>query len=106
MKRLDELDHKRQDEGETSGEKYISKFAGTWIPPEERNRPVAEQHPIDKRTLRWSEFKKLQPEEMLQHVRDKVFPFLKDLNGAESNFTHHMKTQYSLSQSQHCWWRQ
>lgn len=91
MKRLDELDHKRQDEGETSGEKYISKFAGTWIPPEERNRPVAEQHPIDKRTLRWSEFKKLQPEEMLQHVRDKVFPFLKDLNGAESNFTHHMK---------------
>ncbi|EPE4357585.1 type I restriction-modification system subunit M [Klebsiella pneumoniae] len=91
MKRLDELDHKRQDEGETSGEKYISKFAGTWIPPEERNRPVAEQHPIDKRTLRWSEFKKLQPEEMLQHVRDKVFHFLKDLNGAESNFTHHMK---------------
>ncbi|HHT4661911.1 TPA: type I restriction-modification system subunit M [Klebsiella pneumoniae] len=91
MKRLDELDHKRQDEGETSGEKYISKFAGAWIPPEERNRPVAEQHPIDKRTLRWSEFKKLQPEEMLQHVRDKVFPFLKDLNGAESNFTHHMK---------------
>ncbi|CAM6249255.1 type I restriction-modification system subunit M [Klebsiella pneumoniae] len=91
MKRLDELDHKRQDEGETSGERYISKFAGTWIPPEERNRPVAEQHPIDKRTLRWSEFKKLQPEEMLQHVRDKVFPFLKDLNGAESNFTHHMK---------------
>ncbi|MCW9158714.1 type I restriction-modification system subunit M [Klebsiella pneumoniae] len=91
MKRLDELDHKRQDEGETSGEKYISKFAGTWIPPEERNRPVAEQHPIDKRTLRWSEFKKLQPEEMLQHVRDKVFPFLKDLNGAESNVTHHMK---------------
>ncbi len=91
MKRLDELDHKRQDEGETSGEKYISKFAGTWIPPEERNCPVAEQHPIDKRTLRWSEFKKLQPEEMLQHVRDKVFPFLKDLNGAESNFTHHMK---------------
>ena len=91
MKRLDELDHKRQDEGETSGEKYISKFAGTWIPPEERNRPVAEQHPIDKRTLRWSEFKKLQPEEMLQHVRDKVFPFLKDLNGAQSNFTHHRK---------------
>ena len=28
---------------------------------------------------------------MLQHVQGKVFPFLKDLNGAESNFTHHMK---------------
>jgi type I restriction enzyme M protein len=33
----------------------------------------------------------MQAEEMLQHVQGKVFPFLKDLNGAESNFTHHMK---------------
>jgi type I restriction enzyme M protein len=52
---------------------------------------VAEQRPIDKRTLRWSEFKRMQAEDMLQHVQGKVFPFLKDLNGAESNFTHHMK---------------
>jgi hypothetical protein len=33
----------------------------------------------------------MQAEEMLQHVQGKVFPFLKDLNGTESNFTHHMK---------------
>jgi type I restriction enzyme M protein len=46
---------------------------------------------IDKRTLRWSEFKRMQAEEMLQHVQNKVFPFLKDMNGVESNFTHHMK---------------
>lgn len=52
---------------------------------------MAEQRPVDKRTLRWSEFKRMQAEEMLQHVQGKVFPFLKDLNGAESNFTHHMK---------------
>src|SRR5690606_28715044 len=61
------------------------------FPPEERNWPVAEQRPVDKRALRWSEFKRMQAEEMLQHVQGKVFPFLKDLNGAESNFTHHMK---------------
>lgn len=91
MKRLDELDHKRQADAEWTGEKYISKFTGTWIPPEERNWPAAEQRPIEKRTLRWSEFKRMQAEEMLQHVQGKVFPFLKDLNGAESNFTHHMK---------------
>lgn len=91
MKRLDELDQKRQADAEWAGEKYISKFTGTWIPPEERNWPAAEQRPIDKRTLRWSEFKRMQAEEMLQHVQGKVFPFLKDLNGAESNFTHHMK---------------
>ncbi|HGW3736365.1 type I restriction-modification system subunit M [Acinetobacter baumannii] len=91
MKRLDELDQKRQADAEWTGEKYTSKFEGVWIPPEERNWPVAEQRPIDKRTLRWSEFKRMQAEEMLQHVQGKVFLFLKDLNGAESNFTHHMK---------------
>lgn len=91
MKRLDELDQKRQADAEWTGEKYTAKFEGTWIPPEERNWPVAEQRPIDKRTLRWSEFKRMQAEGMLQHVQGKVFPFLKDLNGAESNFTHHMK---------------
>jgi len=91
MKRLDELDQKRQADAEWTNEEYTSRFEGSWIPPEERNWPVAEQRPIDKRTLRWSEFKRMQAEEMLQHVQGKVFPFLKDLNGAESNFTHHMK---------------
>lgn len=33
----------------------------------------------------------MQAEVMLQHVQGKVFPFLKDLNGTESNFIHHMK---------------
>lgn len=91
MKRLDELDQKRQADAEWTGETYVSKFEGHWIAPEERNRPVSEQRPINKRALRWSEFKHLQAEEMLQHVQSKVFPFLKDLNGAESNFTHHMR---------------
>jgi len=91
MKRLDELDQKRQADAEWTGENYISKFTGTWIPPEERNWPASEQRPIEKRSLRWSKFKRMQAEDMLQHVQGKVFPFLKDLNGAESNFTHHMK---------------
>lgn len=91
MKRLDELDLKRQSDAQWTGEKYTSKFEGIWVPPEDRDRPTAQQRPIDKRTLRWSEFKRMQAEEMLQHVQGKVFPFLKDLNGAESNFTHHMK---------------
>ncbi|HBC5609542.1 TPA: N-6 DNA methylase [Salmonella enterica subsp. salamae serovar 51:c:-] len=91
MKRLDELDQKRQADAEWTNEEYTSRFEGTWIPPEERNWPVTEQRPIDKRTLRWSEFKRMQAEDMLQHVQGKVFPFLKDLNGTESNFTHHMK---------------
>lgn len=91
MKRLDELDQKKQADAEWTGEPYTSKFQGMWIPLEERNWPASEQRPVDKRTLRWSEFKRMQAEEMLQHVQGKVFPFLKDMNGTESNFTHHMK---------------
>ena len=91
MKRLDELDQKRQADAEWMGETYASKFEGNWIPPEYRSQQEPEKFAIDKRTLRWSEFKRMQAEEMLQHVQGKVFPFLKDLNGAESNFTHHMK---------------
>ena len=91
MKRLDELDLKRQADAEWTGEQYTSKFVGGWIPPEYRTQQEPEKFAIDKRTLRWSEFKRMQAEEMLQHVQGKVFPFLKDLNGAESNFTHHMR---------------
>ena len=91
MKRLDELDQKRQADAEWTGETYASKFEGSWIPPEYRSQSEPEKFAIEKRTLRWSEFKRMQAEEMLQHVQGKVFPFLKDLNGAESNFTHHMK---------------
>lgn len=91
MKRLDELDQKRQADAEWTGENYVSKFEGKWIPPEYRNQQKPDEFAIDKRTMRWSEFKRMQAEEMLLHVQTKVFPFLKDLNGAESNFTHHMK---------------
>jgi type I restriction enzyme M protein len=105
MKRLDELDQKKQADAEFTGEKYASKFEGKWIPPEyraklrdgdtqgETDKKLADgkMYEIDKRTLRWSEFKRMQAEDMLQHVQGKVFPFLKDLNGGESNFTHHMK---------------
>jgi type I restriction enzyme M protein len=106
MKRLDELDLKRQSDAEFTGEQYTSKFVGTWVPLEYRPRypdnasdldrlkldsEAKKTFGIDKQSLRWGEFKHKQAEEMLQHVQGKVFPFLKDLNGAESNFTHHMK---------------
>lgn len=91
MKRLDELDQKKQADAEWIGEPYTSKFAGQWIPPEYRDKEGAENYAIDKRTLRWSEFKHMQAEQMLQHMQTKVFPFLKDMNGAASNFTRHMR---------------
>ena len=100
MKRLDELDLKRQSDAEWTGEKYTSKFEGKWVPPEHRDKLKKDQKPFEvpKRTLRWSEFKRMQAEEMLQHVQNKVFPFLKDLNGTESNFTHHMRNAVFIIQ--------
>jgi type I restriction enzyme M protein len=91
MKRIDEQDLKKQADAEWTGEPYKSKFEGTWIPPEYRDKADETNYAVDRNTLRWSEFKHKQAEEMLQHVQSKVFPFLKDLNGTESNFTHHMK---------------
>lgn len=91
MKRLDEQDHEKQAAAEFTGDSYISKFSGQWIPSEYRNQEDPEKYAVDKRTLRWSEFKRMQAEEMLRHVQTQVFPYLKDMNGAESNFTHHMK---------------
>ncbi len=91
MKRLDEQDLKKQADAEFTGEPYIAKFEGQWIPPEYRNQEHSEQYAIDKNSLRWSQFKHMQAEAMLTFVQGKVFPFLKDMNGSESNFSHHMK---------------
>ncbi|HIJ91124.1 MAG: type I restriction-modification system subunit M [Desulfobulbaceae bacterium] len=105
MKRLDELDQKKLADADFIGEPYTSKFEGKWIPPEyrakareddtqketDKRQADAKMYEIDKRTLRWSEFKRMSAEEMLYHVQSKVFLFLKDMNGTASNFTHHMR---------------
>lgn len=93
MKRLDELDLKQEADAKFTGDKFVSRFKGAWVPPEHRDKLKKDQKPFEvkKRSLRWSEFKRMQAEEMLSHVQGKVFPFIKDMNGSESNFTHHMK---------------
>ncbi|MEJ1296570.1 MAG: N-6 DNA methylase [Candidatus Sedimenticola sp. (ex Thyasira tokunagai)] len=93
MKRLDDLDLKQEKDAEWTEESFTSRFKGVWVPPEHRDKSKKDQKPfeVERRKLRWSEFKRMQAEEMLTHVQTKVFPFLKDLNGAESHFTHHMK---------------
>lgn len=95
MKRIDDLELKKEQDAKFLGEPYISRFSGSWLPPEFRNlekEEEKEKHKVDKSTLRWSEFTQITPaEDMLTHVQTRVFPFLKDMNGEKSNFTHHMK---------------
>jgi type I restriction enzyme M protein len=94
MKQIDEIDMIRKGNAEFAGGKYDSKFEGPWIPPEYRNikdKKELKKHRVEKENLRWSVFKNMPAPEMLTHVQTRVFPFLKELNGDEASFTHHMK---------------
>jgi len=93
MKRLDDLEAKRERDAEFTGEKYVSRFSGKYKVPGSSDE-------IDKSELRWSNFKRRPADEMLLHVQTKVFPFLKEfqsesnspsaLNAGEGLFTKHM----------------
>jgi type I restriction enzyme M protein len=98
IKRLDELDYNQQGDADFAGDTFTSRFAGTWLPPEYRDKPEKEQKllAVERSALRWREFKRMPAEQMLSHVQSKVFPFVKDLNGEASNFTHHMKNAVFL----------
>ncbi|MEU6412675.1 class I SAM-dependent DNA methyltransferase [Microbispora sp. NPDC046933] len=45
----------------------------------------------DTRHLRWSVFTETQPDHMYEIVDDEVFPWLRELGGKESTYSHHMK---------------
>lgn len=77
MKRLDDIETKRERDAEFTGEKYTSRFSGTYMAP-------GADKAIDKQQLRWKEFKHYQADEMLLHVQTKVFPFLKELEGGDA----------------------
>ena len=81
MKRLDELDIKKKQDAEFTGETYKSIFEG------------------DKNNLCWSHFKQMEGGEMLSHIQTKVFPFLKTIGNKnldkeespkENSFAKHM----------------
>jgi type I restriction enzyme M protein len=110
MKQLDELDVKREKDAEFTGDTYVSRFIGSYYLPQDRTRALELEKPkenetaaekinreqelqrlaIDKATLRWSYIKEMKTELMLPHVQQKVFPFIKDLNGDASAFARHM----------------
>lgn len=72
MKRLDEMDVKKRQDAEFTGEAYKSLFGG------------------NKENLRWSHFRQMESGEMLTHIQTKVFPFLKTIGKEESSFAKHM----------------
>lgn len=83
MRRLDALDEKRRGDAEFLEQEYRSLFAGKYETRKGTKRPCEE--------LRWSKFRHLPPEEMLDHVRDNVFPFIKTLKNGGQGFSHYMQ---------------
>ena len=82
MKRLDDLEAKRERDADFTGEKYTSRFKGKFKVP-------GSNEEVDKNELRWSVFKHKPADEMLLHIQTKVFPFLKVFEGG-SRFTQAM----------------
>lgn len=73
MKRLEDEDVAREQNSKLLGEKYNSIFKGN----------------VD---CKWSKWTEMPAEQMLEHVRDKVFPFLRKLNSEKkSAYSRYMK---------------
>jgi type I restriction enzyme M protein len=99
MKKLDENDLDNLSNIEY-GIPYDSKFEGIYLLPQDRPKADATEEEIteierikgiDKQSLRWSQFKHIAPaENMLTHVQQYVFPFIKELDRDESPFAKHM----------------
>jgi type I restriction enzyme M protein len=86
LKQLDENDTKKISNADFLGKTYKSIFSGKYLAAGEK-----EGSEIDKETLRWTSFTTLPDDEMYAFVQSKVFPFIKQLNGENSNFTKHMQ---------------
>ena len=109
VKRLDELESKRERDAEFTGEAHQSKFDGEYTPwiDEKIYRPKPDATEKEKailykkreealsarskKELKWSFFKSMPAGEMLTHFRNNVFPHIKDLNDESSSFTKYMK---------------
>jgi len=116
VKRIDELESKRERDAEFTGETYKSKYDGEYTPwideslyrpkpdatPEEKaelNKKREEAlTPRPKKELKWSFFKSMPADQMLVHFRNNVFPHIKDLNDESSSFTKYMKNAVFIIQ--------
>ena len=72
MKRLEDMEHQHRRTAERTGSKHVSIFKGH-------------------EDCRWSQWLHMAAEAMLVHVRDQVFPFIKNLTGEDSYFARAMK---------------
>ncbi len=83
MRRLDAIDREHEEKAEWLDKKHASVFEGKFKGPDGRE--------WKKQDLRWAHFRHLPGEEMLSHVRDRVFPFIKSLGSSDEPFARYMQ---------------
>ncbi|MEM7104866.1 MAG: N-6 DNA methylase [Bacteroidota bacterium] len=118
IKRIDELESKRERDAEFTDEVYNSKFDGEYTPwideslyrpqpdmSEDEKAELAKKReealaPRPRKELKWSYFSTapMTADDMLLHVRNNVFPFIKDMNDETSSFTKYMKNAVFILQ--------
>jgi type I restriction enzyme M protein len=93
MRRLDETDQENQAKADFAKIKYDTVFKipklneKGEIVKNKKKEIVYEENNI----CRWSQFKELDPESMLDVVANKAFPFIKELNAPNQPFSKYMK---------------
>jgi type I restriction enzyme M protein len=80
LKRLEDMDNARSAAAKRKGESFKSLFAGK-----------SADKKFDNKECRWSYWSQLPGDQMLKHVRDNVFDFLRNLGSETSSFTQHMQ---------------
>ena len=77
LKRLEDIDNSNEAMAKRRGDKYKSVYSGN-------------------SECRWSYWSHLPGDQMLKHVRNVVFEFLRNLGGETSTFTQHMQDAYFI----------
>lgn len=90
MRRLEALDGQKQKNAEISQANYTSIFSKEFHLTSPKGKPEK----IDATVCKWSYFKELEDEELLNHIRTIVFPFIKQLNDKEQPFSLYMENAY------------
>ena len=80
LKRLEDMDDARSAAAKRKGDSYRSIFHGT-VPGTK----------VAAKECRWSHWSQMPGQEMLKHVRDNVFEFLRNLGSDTSSFTQYMQ---------------
>ncbi|WP_020597135.1 type I restriction-modification system subunit M [Spirosoma panaciterrae] len=98
MRRIDDADTNAKTIAEFTGAEYKTLFVRPKLG--EDGKPILDKdkNPVYENAddCRWSQFRNLDPDNMLETVSKKAFPFIKDLNDPSQPYARHMKNAFFI----------